>query len=123
MMDNLSILWTTLEGDILLYNLHDPVIIHDVISILYSTFHGDGLFMVLIMLRRMCTRQWDLGIPWDVKFPPLTLPHVYLQLRRWDMDILFLRSFVGWNSHCWGCNERNGTLAFLVFGAAIYMLV
>ena len=40
MMKNLSMFWPSLEGDIFLCHLHDSVILHDVISILNSTFHG-----------------------------------------------------------------------------------
>ena len=72
MMENLSMFWPILEGEILLCHLHDLVILHDVISIINSTFHGDGFFMMLNMLRRMRSRQWDPEIHWDVKFPPLT---------------------------------------------------
>ena len=75
MMENLSMFHPSLEGDILLCHLHDIVILHDVIAILHNTFHGDGFFMVLMMLRRINTRKWYPGILWDFKFPPLTLPH------------------------------------------------
>ena len=74
-MGNLSVFQPNLEGDILICHLHDPFILHDVIIILHSTFHGDGFFMMLMILRKMHIRHWDPGIPWDVKFPPLTLPH------------------------------------------------
>ena len=78
MMDNLSMFWPSLESDILLCHLHDSVILHGVISILHTTFHDGGFCMMLIMLRRMYTRICDPGIPWGVKFLPLTLLHGYL---------------------------------------------
>ena len=63
MMESLSMFWPNLEDDILLCHLHDPVILHDAIVILHSTFRGDDLFMLLMILRRMHTINWDLGIP------------------------------------------------------------
>ena len=59
-------------------HLHDLDIPYVVIAILHSTFHDGGLCMMLMMLRRMHIEQWDHGIPWDAKFPPLTLLHGYL---------------------------------------------
>ena len=65
-------------------HLHDLYILHDVIAILHGTFHNGGVCMMLMMLKRMHTGQWDPDILRDVKFSPLTLLHGYLQLRKCD---------------------------------------
>ena len=57
MMDNLSMFWPRLEGEILQCDLYDPFSIHDVIVILHNTFHDDGFYMMLMMLRRMHIEQ------------------------------------------------------------------